>query len=124
MMNQFSEDDQPLVHFLKQNHPTPPPAHQDLEDKIMAAVEQSPPQTFRTQFSPFHRLLTRRPFWISAAIATSLTLSWMGYRSMTSTQLTLAQEQELEAFIAENWNEAMGANADTDWFVLQATASY
>ena len=123
MKTQFSEDDQPLVHFLKQNHPTPPSPHQDLEDQIMAAVEQSPPQTFRTQFSQFQTLLTQRPFWISAAIATSVILSWMGYLRLMPTRLSLAEERELEEFLAENWNEATAANADTDWFVLQATAS-
>jgi hypothetical protein len=53
-----------------------------------------------------------------------MTLAWMGYRSITSPQLTLAEERELEEFLAENWYETMGTNTDTDLFVLQATSSH
>lgn len=124
MMTQFSEDDKPLVHFLKSHHSNPPQPHPDLEERIMAAVQQSSQQTIRPQFRWFQRRLFSRPLWIGAAIATSVTLVWMGYRSITSTQLTLAEERELEEFLAENWYETMGTNTDTDLFVLQPTSSY
>jgi hypothetical protein len=124
MMTQFSEEDKPLVHFLKQHHSTPPLPHPDLEDRIMAAVQQSSPQSVRPQFRGFQKQLFSRPLWIGAAIATSMTLAWIGYRSITPTQLTLAEERELEEFLAENWYETMGADTDTDLFVLQTTSSY
>ncbi len=122
-MTQFPEDDKPLVHFLKRNSPTPPPPSFDLEDRIMAAVEQSSPQGFNSQAQSLLNLLRQRVFWVSTAIATSATLTWMGYYSMTPTRLSLAEERELEAFLAENWNAATTANAHPDWFVPQTTAS-
>ncbi|MGB3533031.1 MAG: hypothetical protein WBA13_05885 [Microcoleaceae cyanobacterium] len=126
MMTQFSEDDKPLVHFLKQHQSHPPEAHPDLEEQIMALVQQpsvAPQQSVRPQFKPFQRRLYLRPLWLSTAIAAGMTFAIIGYRTLPTTQLTLAEERELEAFVAESWNETMGADAEADLFMLQATAN-
>ncbi len=122
MTTQF-EDDKPLVQFLKQHHSTPPQPHPDLEDRIMAAVRKSSSDSVRLEFRPQRRFFLK-PLWISAAIAASMTFAWMGYRSIISQELTLAEEQELEEFLAENWDQTMAADTSTDLFVLQPTASY
>ncbi|MGB3405014.1 MAG: hypothetical protein WBA77_20185 [Microcoleaceae cyanobacterium] len=125
MMTQHSEDDQQLVQFLKQHHSTPPQPHQDLEDRIMAAVQPSSSNDgdVRSQFRLLKRQLFPQPLWIGAAIAASVTFAFVGYRSMMPTQLTVAEERELEEFLAENWTQTMAADTSTDMFVLP-TNSY
>lgn len=125
MMTQYSEDDKPLVQFLKQHHSTPPQPNRDLEDQIMAMVQQSSSdqQNVKSQFRLLKRQLFPQPLWIGAAIAASVTFAFVGYRSLMPTQMTVAEERELEEFLAENWTQTMAADTNTDMFVLQ-TSSY
>jgi hypothetical protein len=122
-MTQYSEDDKPLVQFLKQYHSDAPQPHPDLEDRIMAAIQPSSydDHTVRSQFRGLKRQLFPRPLWVGAAIAASAMFAFVGYRSMMPTQLTVAEERELEEFLAENWTHTMAAETNTDMFILQTT---
>jgi len=99
MKNQLP-DDENLVAFLKQYRPIAPPARTNVEEQLMELVarEPLPPARHSHQF-----------FWIiSSAMAGSLLLTIGGYRWLTYSLQVAARPEELESFMVEGWNSAMG----------------
>lgn len=125
-MNQFPDDDEQLVSFLKQYRPVPPRARADMEAQLMELVtrEPPPPPRYPHQF-----------FWIvSSAMAGSLLLAVGGYRWLNPSPQIATNPQELEAFLVDSWNSATGETSVTypttytseaDWlFMTEPKARY
>ena len=103
-MSQFSKDPQgdSLAAFLRQHRPCVPPAADDLEDRVMQAVETLHPQP------------ARRKLWlVPGTLAASLAIAVAGYRLLTPATPSAAQFSHLEAFLVNNWNSLVdGSDAD------------
>jgi hypothetical protein len=118
MIDQFPEDDEKLIAFLKQYHPVAPRSRIDAEDRLMELVSREPPSP------PRH---SHQFFWIvSSAMAGSLLLTVGGFRWLGSSP-QMANSEEIETFIVENWHGAMEETpvatptqitSDTDWLTL------
>uniref|UniRef100_A0ACD5GZA7 Uncharacterized protein n=1 Tax=Desertifilum tharense IPPAS B-1220 TaxID=1781255 RepID=A0ACD5GZA7_9CYAN len=97
-MSQFSEEDRPVVEFLRQYRPPVPPAQPELEDRVMEAIPR------------FHRR-PKRPLWLVsgtlaagflAAIATHSILSPRGgYRRRKSPNSKLMSNAIGVSFLEE-----------------------
>ncbi len=88
-----------LTTFLRQYRPEPPPASEDLEDRILAAVAVSPPP--RQQIQPIHARL----LWIPAAIMAGVALIWAGGQWLAPPRtLTASEIEELESFLETTWS--------------------
>ena len=103
-MSQFSQDreGEGLAAFLRQHRPCVPPAADELEDRVMQAVETLHPQP------------ARRKLWlVSGMLAASLAIATAGYRLLTPATPSAAQLSDLEAFLVNNWNGLVnGSEAD------------
>lgn len=73
-MSNLPNDDQALVHFLRQNRPEVPPSTPDLEEKLLSAIESSPPPHLHHNSPSRYRQL----WLVPPAIAASLALVWAG----------------------------------------------
>ncbi|MBF2020574.1 MAG: hypothetical protein IGR93_10815 [Hydrococcus sp. C42_A2020_068] len=99
MMNQFPDDDEQLVSFLKQYRPVPPQARADMEAQLMELVTREPPPP------PRH---PHQFFWlVSSAMAGSLLLAVGSYRWLNPSPQVATNQQELEAFLVDSWNGAI-----------------
>lgn len=99
MKNQLP-DDENLVAFLKQYRPVAPPARANVEEQLMELVarEPVPPARHSHQF-----------FWIiSSAMAGSLLLAMGGYRWLAPSSQVATKPEELESFMVDGWNSALG----------------
>lgn len=122
-MNQLP-DDEKLVAFLKQYRPVPPTGKAKVEEQLMELVtrEPIPPARHSHQF-----------FWIvSSAMAGSLLLAMGGYRWLTPSSQVAAQPEEIESFMVDSWNSALGDSpevfstqiAEVQWLTLAETQSH
>ncbi len=93
-MSKFSEDDPKLSAFLRRYRPHPPEAAVDLEAELM---ESLPPRGQKTKYLP----------WLVTAIAGGLLLTWTGYQNYRPALRYTSTEQNLEAFLIDNWEETL-----------------
>lgn len=117
-MKQFPEDDEKLIAFLKQYHPVAPQARIDAEEQLMELVSRESPSPSRHS----HQF-----FWIvSSAMAGSLLLTVGGFRWLGSSA-QMANSEELEMFMVDNWHGTMEETpvvaptqltSDADWLML------
>ncbi|OLP17671.1 hypothetical protein BST81_15235 [Leptolyngbya sp. 'hensonii'] len=123
-MTQLPENDQRLTAFLRQHRPDVPPGAPDLEDRIMAALEapphrsgtvallERPPKGPRSVQRP--RPLTRPAWWlVPPAIAASLLVALITYRTTPPPQPNSEDLTQLEAFLEKNWNGAVYDDTST-----------
>ena len=117
-MTQFLNDDEKLITFLRQNRPVPPPPGVQAEKQLMKLIEK--------QLIPW-RPKRRHLVWaIPGACAASLLLVWGSYRWLNPAPEIAADSAELEAFVIDSWNGAMGETStsspgdslETDWLLL------
>ena len=105
-MNSFPEDDYPLTNFLKQNRPAVPPAAVDLEERILAAIEDTPQEIALTELPPFRRSRPsqRRVLWLlPSTLAAGFVAMVVGHQFFVPRQPTEAELAELETFIESTW---------------------
>jgi hypothetical protein len=93
-MSKFSEDDPKLSAFLRQYPPPPPEASPDLEAQLM---ESLPPRVQKTKYLP----------WLITAIVGGLLFTWTGYRNYRPALRYTLIQQDLEAFLIDNWEETL-----------------
>ncbi|MGL5034547.1 MAG: hypothetical protein ACRC6M_12185 [Microcystaceae cyanobacterium] len=98
------EDHTDLIHFLKRYQPAPPPSSQQLEDRVMALVRQTPrtPSSLR--------------FWvIPTAIAASVGLWWGTQpKSFTPSFSQQPNEEVLAAYLVNDWQAVTQENMAED----------
>ncbi len=92
-MTELPPDDPRLSAFLRRYQPAPPKTQSDLEDYLLARIEQDAQPQSKSSV-----------FWVlSSAIVAGMIMGWGAYRYSTPPQL-MASGPELENFILENWN--------------------
>lgn len=115
-MSQLPNDDQRLINFLKQYHPSTPEPVANLEEQIMAALDQD---LVQESSPPRHSRRVMRAFkWVFSFMAAGLTLLWIGDRLSQPSSLTAIEQSQLEGFIQSNWNEVMGETQETSWLTM------
>jgi len=116
-MNQLPPDDPNLSEFLRRYRPAPPSGKSDLEDYLLARIEQD------VQTKPLNL------FWVfSSAIIAGVILGWGTYRYTSNVQMA-STGPELEHFILDNWGgETVDASytdnnpsVTRDWLLLTST---
>jgi hypothetical protein len=100
-VNPPPENDRSLVEFLQQHRALPPPESPDLEDRLMAEVEQHPLRVDRSR--PRGQLIWLLPPAIAAALVATL----LGYRTLNPAQLTATEATKLESFIEASWQNTV-----------------
>ena len=122
-------EDKNLVNFLKQHRPVLPDKQTDLEPYIMAAIQEESSTSSRDKgkisnpllLSRIAKVIAKIPkrVWIySPAIAASLLVAWSGYQTITPAKLSSSEEAHLEAFLVNNWEEAVD---NDNWLPLNFT---
>ncbi|MBE9127135.1 MULTISPECIES: hypothetical protein [unclassified Coleofasciculus] len=118
-MTQLPPDDKEWQEFLRQHCPTPPPAADDLEDRLLNAIEE--------QEQP----MRSRGLWaIPPAIVAGLLMAWSGYRTLIPLPEPSHSSASLEAFLENNWNSVTGEtpvssspeSTPANWVLLANTA--
>ena len=71
-----SNNDEPLINFLKQHEPVPPPAPMDSEDALMALIADQAPSS-----RPRPRKKSKVIWLIPTAIAAGMAIMWGRYQS-------------------------------------------
>lgn len=105
-MSKLPKDDQKIVEFLRQHHPDVPPGSEDLEARIMAAVEASHPSEAIKKSSVIP--LRRRSLWLMPpAIAAGLLITWGTHHWLTPAPPTATELASLEVFIENTWDEVV-----------------
>ncbi|MBW4493679.1 MAG: hypothetical protein KME26_11455 [Oscillatoria princeps RMCB-10] len=105
-MTQQPIDDQPLVTFLRQHRPAPPPPAPDLEERILAAVANEPAHV---------RQYRHRRLWIvPPAIAAGVLIAIAGHRLLTPARPSPAEIANLEAFLLTNWDGTVSDSSPAD----------
>ncbi|EKQ68996.1 hypothetical protein OsccyDRAFT_1599 [Leptolyngbyaceae cyanobacterium JSC-12] len=104
-MNSFPEDDHQLSKFLQQNRPTVPPAAADLEERILAIIEETPQEMATPERSRQRsRTFRHRGMWLlPSALAAGFVATVVGYQFLIPRQPTEAELAELETFIETTW---------------------
>lgn len=103
-MNSFPEDDYPLKNFLQQNRPPIPPAAANLEEQILALVEETPQEVEVAKVSRRSQIRGHVKWLIPSAIAAGFVAIAVGYRSLTPTQPDEVELVELQEFIESTWH--------------------
>ena len=105
-MTQQPIDDQPLVTFLRQHRPAPPPPAPDLEERILAAVANEPAHV---------RQYRHRRLWIvPPAIAAGVLIARAGHRLLTPPTPSPAEIANLEAFFVNSWDGTLSDSSAAD----------
>jgi hypothetical protein len=115
-VNPPPEDDRSLVEFLQQHRALPPPEASDLEDRLLAEVEQHPLRVDRPH--PRGQLVWLLPPTIAAGLVATL----LGYRAINPAQLTATETTTLESFIEANWQNTV-TDSPTDNPLLSPDSS-
>ncbi|HBB34035.1 MAG TPA: hypothetical protein DDZ80_08965 [Cyanobacteria bacterium UBA8803] len=118
-MTQLPPDDEQWQQFLRRNHPTPPPADNDLEDRLLDEIIK------QEQALPAWRLWAVPP-----ALAAGLLMAWSGYRTLLPLPELATSSVTLETFLEHNWNSLTGETPENlqsntipeDWVILANTA--
>lgn len=115
-------NDQTLVEFLKRNSPIIPEPAPNLEQQIMAAIEE---KNWREKIHSSKSKISHRWWLVPPAIAASVLVFWSGSRLMTPTKPSPVEEERLEAFLINNWEGIVGENTtersrdrELDWFSI------
>ncbi|MGB3691859.1 MAG: hypothetical protein WA865_22350 [Spirulinaceae cyanobacterium] len=125
------DNDEPLVEFLRQNRPVPPPAPCDFEDKLMHLVEE---KANTSSYCPSSYLppINPRYYWaFPGIIAASLLFVWNSLRTLTPPQPAVVEVVELESFLVNSWNgvigevepQRVGYLEENSWLVLSNLAT-
>jgi hypothetical protein len=105
-MSKLPKDDQKLVDFIHQYRPEVPPGSEDLEARIMAALEAKHPSEAMQKSSVIP--LRRRRLWLMPpAIAAGLLISWGTHHWLTPAPPTETEIASLEVFIETTWDEVV-----------------
>ncbi|GAB4346865.1 MAG: hypothetical protein Fur0042_12770 [Cyanophyceae cyanobacterium] len=124
--NLFPEQDRPLVDFLRQHRPSPPPPARDLEADLMAAIAAEPPSSVPLPPAAadlpglgHHAAVPnlRQWFTLIPALAAGFALAWGTMRPPQNSP-AIAQdspEQELATFFEASWNGSLSQTASYDW---------
>jgi len=118
--------DKNLVNFLKQYRPTFPGEQADLEQHIMAAIEEESSTAsrekgkisnslFLSHLAKIRAKISKRLWIFSPAIAASLLVAWSGYHTLAPAKLSSSEEAHLEAFLVNNWD---GVVDNSNWLPL------
>ncbi len=104
-MNPFSEEDQPLSSFLRQNKPDVPPASPELEERLLGEISEMSPQAGESLQRP--KRSEKRPIlWlVPSAIAAGLVATLVNYRAFSPLPSNPAETADLEAFIENTWSD-------------------
>lgn len=98
-MTHLPHDDEPLIQFLKQHRPIPPPTAISVEKQLMQGVAREP------YLSSDKRLSL---LWlIPSAIAAAGLATWLGWKGTHSSFGIATQPKELESFVIESWNGSL-----------------
>ena len=113
-----SNNDEPLVNFLKQHEPLPPPAPPDAEDSLMALIAEQDPIS-----RPRPRKKSKVIWLIPTAIAAGMTIMWGRYQSqilspgiadedlippvITAIDAGTDSEDNLETYLESAWSDPM-----------------
>lgn len=111
------DDDQPLIHFLKQYRPIPPKTATSVERQLMELVAKES-RSSTQKLSAFKWMLP-------TALAAAGLVSWMGWKNTQYTPQLATQPGDLEAFVIDSWNGAneqlsnasRDADLDNAWFI-------
>ncbi len=98
-MNQFSDDDQKLISFLREYRSLPTTPDAELEEKIFQKI-QTPPKT--SPRGNYQLYLT-----IPSAIAAGLLFSWTSYRWLNFSPEIATNHEEIETFLMNSWNSTI-----------------
>lgn len=118
-MTQVPQDDGPLIRFLKQHRPTPPATITPVEAQLMQLVNRDLKRFSRKQ---------ARLFWIvPSAIAVAGLVIWLGFKGSDPSPQLAVQPEELESFVVDSWNGAIGdlsyatyeTDTETSWLILE-----
>ncbi|MGF1494213.1 MAG: hypothetical protein ACFBSC_17555 [Microcoleaceae cyanobacterium] len=93
----------------------PPAESANLEQRLISAIESS--EYGLNNIALTEQLGQRylKPLRIALALTAGLLVTWIGYGVMKPSQLSLAEQQQLEDFIVSNWNDVMTENPDSGW---------
>lgn len=117
-MTQLPPDDKRWQEFLRQNRPTPPPGADDVEERLMNAIEKSQ-QPERS-----------RQLWaLPPVLAAGLLMAWSGYRTLSALPEP-STDTSVEAFLENNWNGVVGEtptslqsnSLQTEWMLSASMA--
>jgi hypothetical protein len=114
-MTNDRRNDERLVSFLRANAPRVPSGCGDLERRVMrevARVSQRREERFR--FRQWLAFATR-PWSLAVASATAIALAAVILYPGTvlDPKVTLSEEAELDAFVAESWDGMMGTSTSS-----------
>lgn len=123
----MSPEDDNLVSFLRQHRPSPPEPRADLEEEILQAIESE------TKTSRKHWIFSPRTGALGIAAIGLLLFGQSRWLNPTP-RIASISDRELEAFLADNWNETLGesnrfpavsrpGNTRTTWTEPQFTYS-
>ncbi|MEG3438736.1 hypothetical protein V0288_16535 [Pannus brasiliensis CCIBt3594] len=100
----MSPEDDNLVSFLRQHRPSPPEPRANLEEEILRAIE------IEAETPRKRPIISPRTGAISIAAIALLLFGFYRWSSPTPRVATIS-DRELEAFLADNWNETLyGSN--------------
>lgn len=113
--NRPNQDDGDLTRFLRQHHPTVPPASPELEERILQAIVAQPaPPDQKVEEKVEERGRQRPRLLISAPWVVPLTLAAVAIVGIVSPRILLPPEPSaaelvnLEAFLQDNWQVVAG----------------
>lgn len=104
--------DHRLSEFLRQHRPSPPAADPALEDRLMASLSSA-------QWEPSHPRSLWSRYLVIPALAASCLLAYTAVRLPRQPQLSDADQQDLEQFVAETW----GSSAYSDLPMIDASTA-
>ena len=126
------DNDEPLVAFLRQNRPVPPPESLDFEDKLMHLVEKEANSSSYHQPSQALSSVSPHYYWVfPGVIAASLLFIWSSWRTLNLPQTARVEVTELESFLINSWNGVIGETdhqqlnypAENSWLLLSNLAT-
>lgn len=131
--NLFPEQDRPLVDFLRQHRPSPPPPARDLEADLLAAIAAEPRPLSLPSAAPELSELgnqgtvpnLRQWFTLIPALAAGFALAWGTMRPPQNSP-AIAQdgpERELAVFFEASWNGSLSQTASYDWMSSEPLAT-
>lgn len=119
-MTQFPPDDQPLVDFLRQHRPLPPPPALDLEQRLLATLGETPQPKGTTVLERSRAVVSRssrsaRSLWlVPPAIVAGLLVTWTAERFWLPSNPSPAEVSSLEAFMENNWQGSVTHEPEFD----------
>ena len=120
MSNLHNDNHHNLVSFLRQNQPTPPDAHQDLEQHLIESLEpRSRTESYKTAGMRWGSSPTFKFSMPAKLIATGFLLTSVSFGVKTP-RLAL-EPKDLENFLVKNWHNTLENNSYT---AIEQTEAY